>query len=258
MLTAMAATVGLVIATIAMFYEVLRLTSNHLSDLPIPPRARIIVVVLASFAGHTAAVWTYAAAYWIFAVHWDMPSFSGVPVEGFLDCLYFSVVTYTSLGFGDHVPVGHARLIAGVEALNGLMLIGWSASFTYLAMERYWPMHPLPRRRREPEGQRARKKPDSGGHDPPRERQPRNPGPSGGQARDCADRLSLALASVGAATAVDRRSPEYRTRASEFPGPDEASHAGEPVRRQPEPSSQARPLENGELSNSSSRCCGSR
>jgi hypothetical protein len=62
-------------------------------------------------------------------------------VEGFQDCLYFSVVTYTSLGFGDHVPVSHARLIAGVEALNGLLLIGWSASFTYLAMERYWPLH---------------------------------------------------------------------------------------------------------------------
>ena len=34
---------------------------------------------------------------------------------------------------------------AGVEALNGLLLIGWSASFTYLAMERYWPMHGIDR-----------------------------------------------------------------------------------------------------------------
>jgi hypothetical protein len=30
------------------------------------------------------------------------------------------------------------RLIAGVESLDGLVLIGWSASFTYLAMEEYW------------------------------------------------------------------------------------------------------------------------
>ena len=64
-----------------------------------------------------------------------------MPVESFQDCLYFSVVTYTSLGFGDQIPVSHARLIAGVEALNGLLLIGWTASFTYLAMERYWPLH---------------------------------------------------------------------------------------------------------------------
>jgi len=77
----------------------------------------------------------------VVAVKWRIGGFAGLPVEGFQDCLYFSVVTYTSLGFGDHVPVSHARLIAGVEALNGLLLIGWSASFTYLAMERYWPLH---------------------------------------------------------------------------------------------------------------------
>lgn len=150
MLIAMVVAVVLVVSTIGIFYEVLRLASNHLSELPIPPRARIIVVVLACFFGHTVAVWTYAAAYWAFAVHWDLPTFAGVPVSTFTDCLYFSVVTYTSLGYGDQVPVSHARLIAGVEALNGLLLIGWSASFTYLAMERYWPMHAVrPRRRLE-------------------------------------------------------------------------------------------------------------
>lgn len=52
--------------------------------------------------------------------------------------LYFSAETYTSLGFGDLTPNGPVRLLAGVEALNGLLLIGWSASFTYLCMERFW------------------------------------------------------------------------------------------------------------------------
>jgi hypothetical protein len=141
MILAMAVSAVLVVITVVMFYEVLRLTSNHLSDLPLPPRTRIIVVVLAAFGGHTVAVWIYAGAYWLLSVWWQIPSFAGVPVEDFHDCLYFSVVTYTSLGFGDHVPVSHARLISGVEALNGLLLIGWSASFTYLAMERYWPLH---------------------------------------------------------------------------------------------------------------------
>jgi hypothetical protein len=35
-------------------------------------------------------------------------------------------------------PSGTVRLIAGLEALNGLVLIGWSASFTYLTMEKVW------------------------------------------------------------------------------------------------------------------------
>jgi hypothetical protein len=145
MILAVTATVVLVITTILLLYETLRLTSSHLSELPLPPRARIIVVVLAAFIGHTLAVWTYAFGYWLLAN--KLGGFGGLLVEDFFDYLYFSAVTYTSLGFGDHVPLGHLRLIAGVEALNGLLLISWSASFTYLAMERYWPMHELRRGR---------------------------------------------------------------------------------------------------------------
>lgn len=45
-----------------------------------------------------------------------------------------------SLGLGDMFPSGHLRLISAIEALNGLILIGWSTSFTFLAMRRYWPL----------------------------------------------------------------------------------------------------------------------
>jgi hypothetical protein len=152
MIAAMIASVVLVIATILTLYETLRFTSNHLAELPLPPRARIIVVVLAAFVGHSLAVWTYAFAYWVLAER--LGGFGGLPVDDFLDCLYFSAVTYTSLGFGDHVPLSHVRLIAGVEGLNGLLLIGWTASFTYLAMERYWPMHEA-RHSRSRRGRRA-------------------------------------------------------------------------------------------------------
>ena len=55
-----------------------------------------------------------------------------------INCLYFSAETYTSLGFGDLTPVGPVRLLAGTEALNGLLLIGWSASYTTIAMEHFW------------------------------------------------------------------------------------------------------------------------
>ncbi|MGH9929827.1 MAG: potassium channel family protein, partial [Pyrinomonadaceae bacterium] len=52
--------------------------------------------------------------------------------------LYFSTETYTSFGYGDVIPSGDLRMVAGVEALNGLLLIGWSASYTYIAMVRFW------------------------------------------------------------------------------------------------------------------------
>jgi hypothetical protein len=35
-------------------------------------------------------------------------------------------------------PLANVRLISGVEALVGLQMIGWSASFTDLAMEKFW------------------------------------------------------------------------------------------------------------------------
>ncbi|MFZ0693339.1 MAG: potassium channel family protein [Alphaproteobacteria bacterium] len=57
------------------------------------------------------------------------------------DYVYFSAITDASLGLGDVFPLGQARLLTGVEALNGLVLIGWSASFTDVIMKRLWPLH---------------------------------------------------------------------------------------------------------------------
>jgi len=141
MIPAMGAATFLVAVTILMHYEVLRVTSDHLLNLPFAPRVRILVVVIAVFAAHTAEVWLYGLAYWVFIELFGLGGFGGQAVAGFEDSLYFSAVTYTSLGLGDYYPTRALRLIAGVEALNGLVLIGWSASFTYIAMEKYWPLH---------------------------------------------------------------------------------------------------------------------
>ena len=141
MIPGMIAATILVVATILVHYEVLRLISDHLLDLPLLPRSRILLVVILVFVAHTAEVWMYAIAYWASIELFGLGGFGGQTVAGFEDSLYFSVVTYTSLGLGDYFPTRALRLIAGVEALNGLILIGWSASFTYIAMEKYWPLH---------------------------------------------------------------------------------------------------------------------
>jgi hypothetical protein len=49
-----------------------------------------------------------------------------------------SAMTYTTVGFGDVVPVGAIRFVAGLEALTGLVMITWSASYTFLEMQRDW------------------------------------------------------------------------------------------------------------------------
>jgi hypothetical protein len=42
----------------------------------------------------------------------------------FWDCLYFSVVTISSLGFGDYYPLGWMRLFVGFEVFLGLIFLG--------------------------------------------------------------------------------------------------------------------------------------
>ena len=57
----------------------------------------------------------------------------------FTDTLYFAFVTGLTLGYGDIEAVGMLRHLTGIEALTGLVLITWSASFLFLEMQRYWP-----------------------------------------------------------------------------------------------------------------------
>ena len=137
---------ALVLLTVLVHYEVLRLTSVALPRLTIPPRTRMLFVMIAAFFAHTIEVWLYALAYAVLVDYFAFGSFEGLPVISFMDYLYFSTGTYTSLGIGDIYPVGGLRLIAAVESLNGLVLIGWSASFTYLSMREFWPMHIASRR----------------------------------------------------------------------------------------------------------------
>jgi len=131
---------GLVLGTSLFHLSVLRwLSSGGASKIRLSGSVRVLLIVLTALAAHIVEIVLYAAAY-AFSVHTlRLGQFSGVPVDDALDYLYFSIVSYTSLGLGDVFPDGHLRFIAGVEALNGLLLIAWSGAFIYIAMERVWP-----------------------------------------------------------------------------------------------------------------------
>lgn len=134
-------TLVLVIMSVALHYEVLRAASRLIPRLSIPPRTRILVVIFAAFFGHSVEICLYGAGYWFAANSLGLGQLSGAVEGGPLDYLYFSAATFTTLGIGDVVVVGPLRMLAGVESLNGLILITWSASFTYLSMEKFWQDH---------------------------------------------------------------------------------------------------------------------
>jgi voltage-gated potassium channel Kch len=128
----------LVVLTTVIHYEVLRALSAALAAVAASSRAKLLVVIFATFSAHAVEILLYAAAVYLLSHYAALGALGGHAGSSFTAMVYFSAETYTSLGYGDVVPTGDLRLLAGVEALNGLLLIGWSASYTYIAMERYW------------------------------------------------------------------------------------------------------------------------
>jgi hypothetical protein len=56
-------------------------------------------------------------------------------IDGFEQALYFSTVTFTSLGYGDIVLEENWRLLAAFEAVNGVIMFGWTTAIVVAAVQ---------------------------------------------------------------------------------------------------------------------------
>ena len=54
------------------------------------------------------------------------------------DAIYFSMVTFTTLGYGDIVLTGDTRLLTGIQSINGIILSGWSTAMLFMVIETIW------------------------------------------------------------------------------------------------------------------------
>ncbi|AYH45743.1 ion transporter [Azoarcus sp. DN11] len=150
----------LVGTTTVLHYEALRTLNTRLPSLGIPSRTKLLVVMIVAFFAHAFEIALYGGALHVLVADLHAGSLLGAHGFSFANCIYLSAETYTSLGFGDITPTGPVRLLAGVEALNGLLLIGWTASFTYIAMARFWT---TPAARRSRRSARRRSQPGAAG-----------------------------------------------------------------------------------------------
>jgi hypothetical protein len=87
---------------------------------------------------HVAEIWLFGVGYLTLVRYADLGALMGLPTTELPDFVYFSAVTYATVGFGDVVPVGAIRFLAGMESLTGFVMITWSASYTFLEMQRDW------------------------------------------------------------------------------------------------------------------------
>lgn len=94
-------------------------------------RSRILAmntVVIGIFAVLTIEVWLWAVCYTLLGVISDFPT-----------ALYFSTITFSTVGYGDVVPNHDWRLFAALEGVNGFLLIGWSTAYLIAAGIRVGP-----------------------------------------------------------------------------------------------------------------------
>ena len=85
----------------------------------------MIPVVLVLMATHASEILVWALAYSLV---------DATPADA--DRVYFAFVNYTTLGYGDVVPVKRWNLLGPMTALNGVLLIGWSTAVIFEVLRR--------------------------------------------------------------------------------------------------------------------------
>jgi len=125
-------------AVVVIHYEILRLLSSLIPKLEIKHRLRVVIGVFGTICAHIVEVWLFGLAFFLMLKHGGFGHLEGNFDGSLIDCVYFSFTNYTTLGYGDIEPLGNIRFAAGIEAITGLSLITWSASFMFMEMTQFW------------------------------------------------------------------------------------------------------------------------
>jgi hypothetical protein len=86
----------------------------------------MMAAVTVLMAAHVLEVIVWALVYAALDV---VPHRANVPYLA--DAAYFAFVNYTTLGYGDMLPVEYWRLLGPMAAMNGILLFGWSTAVIY-------------------------------------------------------------------------------------------------------------------------------
>ncbi|MFN3163288.1 MAG: potassium channel family protein [Pseudohongiellaceae bacterium] len=138
MLAALIINISLVAITVIIHYEILRLLSNIIPRMRIRLRLRVVFGVFGTICAHIVEVGLFGVAFYLMVHQGGFGDLTGSFNGSLVDSVYFSFINYTTVGYGDIVPTGSLRFLAGLEAITGLSLITWSASFMFMEMTMFW------------------------------------------------------------------------------------------------------------------------
>jgi hypothetical protein len=92
-------------------------------SMEIKARWRVIafsLVVIGIFSAHVIEIWVWAIFY-----------FFVEEIQTWESALYFSTSSFTTVGYGDLILSEEWRLLGSIEAINGMILFGWSTAFIF-------------------------------------------------------------------------------------------------------------------------------
>jgi voltage-gated potassium channel Kch len=103
---------------LAVLKRVLRSHSHFFGKLRIMPLTLLIAAAVGIIAIHTLEIWSYALLFLALGAF-----------RNFEQALYFSTVTYSTIGYGDLVMPLKWRILGAIEGANGILMLGWSTAF---------------------------------------------------------------------------------------------------------------------------------
>jgi voltage-gated potassium channel Kch len=135
MLIQLAVAAGLIAATVAV--QALCMSTGlrafrwiEESRTPIPTRHRAILTVICVLFLIIPIVVDIAL--------WATFYYLSAAVVNFEEALYFSTVTFTTVGYGDIVLGREWRQLASIEAINGWIIFGWATALMIAVVQRLY------------------------------------------------------------------------------------------------------------------------
>ena len=135
---AIGVTIAAVVICVILHYEALRIISDFLPTPKYHERRRIVFLILCLLLVHSIEIWVFGLANFGLLQFDGFGRLVGMGDISLFNCIYYSAIVFSTLGFGDIVPEGPVRFLTGMEAIAGLTFITWSASFTIVDMTKTW------------------------------------------------------------------------------------------------------------------------
>lgn len=79
-------------------------------------------IVLGVFLSHILHIWMWAGLFLFL---------KALSINTLANALYFSTVSYTTVGYGDIILKPEFHILSGIEAANGFLLFGWTTAFIF-------------------------------------------------------------------------------------------------------------------------------